>query len=206
MPANLNALIRYKTINSRLFGGRRKWSIQELIDACSEVLAEARGRYDAVSERTIRDDIRIMRSDILGFNAPIKQERGLYFYSDPQFSILNNKITDAGLADKIYLFLISLRAESRNPELETILEQLCELTQRSYDGPIISKDNDPDNLRIMLRRVSKDDGCFESDPPFSETIKFRINENPSIVPKVKENNYLKESLSWGVIFKWINRG
>ena len=101
MPANLNALIRYKTINSCLSGGRRRWSIDELRERCSEALAENRGRYTTVSERTIRDDIRVMRSDILGFNAPIRQEGGLYFYSDPGYSILSLRITDAGLAEQI---------------------------------------------------------------------------------------------------------
>ena len=97
MPANLNALIRYKTINSCLFGGKRRWSIQELIDACSEALAGDRGRYNPISERTVRDDLRVMKGDILGFNAPIVQEKGLYFYSDSQYSILSIKITTCSI-------------------------------------------------------------------------------------------------------------
>jgi hypothetical protein len=97
--------------NSCLFGSRRKWSIAELGDACSDALAESRGHYKPVSKRTLQDDIRIMRSDILGFNAPIEQYKGLYFYSDPHYSILNLSITDAELADKIYNFLIRLRGE-----------------------------------------------------------------------------------------------
>jgi hypothetical protein len=43
-------------------------------------------------------------------------------------SILNLSITDAGLADKIYDFLVRLRCELKPPELEIILEQLCSLT------------------------------------------------------------------------------
>ena len=46
----------------------------ELIDACSNALDETRGRGIRISERTIRDDLRVMRSDILGFNAPIVQK------------------------------------------------------------------------------------------------------------------------------------
>jgi hypothetical protein len=87
MPANLNALIRCKTINSCLFGGKRKYDIGELIEACSEALSEARGRTTKISERTIRDDIHVMRSEILGFNAPIEQKDGLYFYSDPKMHV-----------------------------------------------------------------------------------------------------------------------
>lgn len=144
MPANLNALIRYKTINSCLFGGRRRWSIRELIDECSEALGDARGRYEAVSERTIREDIHIMRSDILGFNAPIEQKNGLYYYSDSGYSIVTLRITDSGLADRIYSFLISLRAEIKHPELEAILKQLCVLTNREYQGLQVPSDNRSD--------------------------------------------------------------
>jgi hypothetical protein len=124
MPANLNALIRYKTLNSCLFGGRRKWTIDELVNACSAALADARGRYEPISERTVRDDIRVMRSDILGFNAPIKQQGGLYFYSDPRFSILSINITDNDLTDRIIRLLLELRTEVTHPEIEIILKKL----------------------------------------------------------------------------------
>jgi len=139
MPANLNALIRYKTINSCLYGGRRRWSISELIRACSEALAEARGRYDPVSERTIRDDIRVMRSDILGFNAPIKQKKGLYYYSDPGYSIMSVSITDSGLAEQIIKLLTDLRPEVSHPELEKVLERLMKLTGKEYVKPAVKE-------------------------------------------------------------------
>jgi len=128
MPANLNALIRYKTINSCLKGGRKKWSIGELIDACSEALAESRGRYESVSVRTVRDDIRVLRSDILGFNAPIEQNKGLYFYSDPDYSIMSVSITDSDLASQIIDLLSELRAIVNHPQLEAILDKLRHLT------------------------------------------------------------------------------
>ncbi len=44
MPVSLNVLIRYKTINSLLYGGIRKYDIYKLIDACSDAFYEARGR------------------------------------------------------------------------------------------------------------------------------------------------------------------
>jgi len=134
MPANLNALIRYKTINSCLSGGRRRWSIDELRERCSGALAENRGRYGSVSERTIRDDIRVMRSDILGFNAPIKQEAGFYYYSDPEYSILSLRITDEGLAVQILELLMKLRGMANHPEMEIIIERLCRLTGRENES------------------------------------------------------------------------
>ena len=62
MPTNLNALIRYKTIDRCLQNKQRNHDIKMLIEACSKALAEFRGIYKSIGERTIRDDIRIMRS------------------------------------------------------------------------------------------------------------------------------------------------
>jgi hypothetical protein len=132
MPANLNALIRYKTINSCLYGGRRRWSIRELIEKCSDALAEYRGRYEPVSERTIRDDIRVMRSEILGYNAPIAQQKGLYYYSDPDYSIMTISFTDSGLIERIIKFLGEIKPEVSHPELEIILEKLTNLKKEDY--------------------------------------------------------------------------
>jgi len=128
MPSNLNALVRYKTINSCLYGGRRKWSIDELIDACSDALGESRGRYERISERTIRDDLRVMRSDILGFNAPIKQEKGLYYYDDPHYSIMSIGITDLALVERIIKMLLDIRDEVKHPELEIVLQRLLKIS------------------------------------------------------------------------------
>lgn len=124
MPTNLNALIRYKTINSCLYGGRRHWSLDELIDACTAALGESRGKKQAVSERTLRDDIRVMRSDILGFNAPIAQKDGLYYYSDKHYSIMSVGLSDPGLVERIIKLLSELGQKYPHPEIELILERL----------------------------------------------------------------------------------
>ena len=165
MPANLNALIRYKTINSCLFGGKRRWSIDELRERCSETLAENRGKYTGVSERTIRDDLRVMRSDILGFNAPIKQEGGLYFYSDPGYSILSLRITDAGLAEQIFSLLMKIRGRESHPELEIILQRLCGLLGKEY-VPIYLK-----SYKVELSEISTQDIIM---PSLEEDVNYSL--------------------------------
>lgn len=85
MPANKNALIRYKTIDNCLRNRYRRWTLQDLVDACSEVLYEMEGIDNGVSVRTIQGDIQMMRSDKLGYNAPIEvYERKYYRYSNPR--------------------------------------------------------------------------------------------------------------------------
>lgn len=188
MPANLNALVRYKTINSCLHGGRRKWSIEELIDACSDALAESRGRYEPVSERTIRDDIRVMRSDILGFNAPIEQMKGLYFYSDPGYSIMSISITDSGLATKIINLLLVVRTTVKHPELESILEKLMEMT----GGCEVNEE--------PKKRVIGDSKDYSHDLPAPSSI-CEV-ESGSTNPKLKFG-IQKSGLTWADVLKVI---
>lgn len=88
MPANKNALIRYKTIDNCLRNQYRRWTIQDLVDACSDALADAEGIYKGVSLRTVQADLQLMRSDKLGYNAPIEVYDNKYYrYADPDYSI-----------------------------------------------------------------------------------------------------------------------
>ena len=71
MPANRNALIRYRTIDNCLRNRFRKWTLNDLIESCSDALYEYEGIDKGVSRRTVQADIQVMRSDKLGYNAPI---------------------------------------------------------------------------------------------------------------------------------------
>ena len=111
MPQNLNALIRYKTIDRCLRNRFKPCTIEVLIETCSEALGEARGVYRKVSERTIRDDLRVMRSDSLGFEAPINVKDGVYFYDDPEYSIFNVPIREKEVLEKVLKVLIDNRKQ-----------------------------------------------------------------------------------------------
>ncbi len=88
MPANKNALIRYKTIDRCLRNRYRRWTLGDLVEACSDALYEMEGILGGVSVRTIQSDIQIMRSDKLGYNAPIEVYDGKFYrYADTDYSI-----------------------------------------------------------------------------------------------------------------------
>lgn len=88
MPANKNALIRYKTIDRCLRNRYRRWTLDDLVDACSDALYDMEGITKGVCTRTVQMDIQIMRSDKLGYNAPIEvYDRVYYRYADPDYSI-----------------------------------------------------------------------------------------------------------------------
>ena len=95
MPVNKNALIRYKTIDRCLRNRYRRWTIDDLTEACSEALYEMEGIAKGVSLRTVQGDLQIMRSDKLGYNAPIEVYEKIYYcYSDPDYSISDMPLTD----------------------------------------------------------------------------------------------------------------
>ena len=96
MPANKNALIRYKTIDRCLRNRYRRWTIDDLTEACSDALYEMEGIRKGVCVRTVQLDLQIMRSDKLGYNAPIEvYDRIYYRYSDPDYSITDMPLTEA---------------------------------------------------------------------------------------------------------------
>ncbi len=98
MPVNRNALIRYRTIDKCLQNRRRKWLIEDLINACNDALYEYEGIDKSVSMRTIRLDLNAMRSDKLGYNAPIiVNNKKYYSYDDPDYSIANIPLTTQDL-------------------------------------------------------------------------------------------------------------
>ena len=95
MPANKNALIRYKTIDNCLRNTYRRWTLNDLVDACSDALYDCEGISKGVSVRTVQMDLQTMRSDKLGYNAPIEvYDQKYYRYSDPDFSIMNMPMSE----------------------------------------------------------------------------------------------------------------
>lgn len=98
MPANRNALIRYKTIDQCLRNRRKRWTLEMLLDAVSDALYEYEGIDKGISRRTIQGDIQMMRSDKLGYNAPIIiKEKKYYTYEDPEYSITNKPLSEQDL-------------------------------------------------------------------------------------------------------------
>ncbi|PQA90475.1 Predicted DNA-binding transcriptional regulator YafY, contains an HTH and WYL domains [Chryseobacterium piscicola] len=88
MSSNKNALIRYKTLDKCLKNKYTKYTLEDLMNECSEALFEFEGKESFVSKRTIQLDLQNMRSEKLGYEAPIEvYERKYYRYSDQEYSI-----------------------------------------------------------------------------------------------------------------------
>ncbi len=127
MSINKLALIRYKTIDNCLQNRFRKWTLDDLIEACSEALYEYEGITDGISKRTIQLDIQTMRSEKLGYNAPIVvTDRKFYSYSEKGYSITNTPITkqDLSTLNEVALILKQFSGFDHFKELEGMVTRL----------------------------------------------------------------------------------
>ena len=149
MPANRNALIRFKTIDQCLQNRFRRWTLEDLIEACSEALYEYEGIDKGVSRRTVQADIQMMRSDKLGYNAPIVVvERKYYTYEDPEYSITNMPITDQDLSklQEAIQFLKQFQGFSHFRELDGMVQKLEGhiYAQKTRQRPVIDFERNED--------------------------------------------------------------
>jgi predicted DNA-binding transcriptional regulator YafY len=127
MPVNRNALIRFRTIDNCLRNRQRRWKLEDLIEACSEALYEYEGIDKGVSKRSIQMDIQMMRSDKLGYNAPIiVLEKKYYTYEDPDYSITNIPLTDQDLGKltEVVEILRQFKGFSHFQELSGMVQRL----------------------------------------------------------------------------------
>lgn len=151
MPVNRNALIRYRTIDNCLRNRARRWTLEDLIDACSEALYEYEGIDKGVSRRSIQMDIQMMRSDKLGYNAPIVVlEKKYYTYEDPDYSITNIPLTDQDLGKltEVVEILRQFKGFSHFQELSGMVQRLENKihSARTKQDPVIDFEKN-ENLR-----------------------------------------------------------
>ncbi|WP_420575060.1 helix-turn-helix transcriptional regulator [Kordia sp.] len=151
MAINKNALIRYKTIDKCLQNKYRQWTLNDLIEACSDTLHEYEGREINVSRRTVQLDIQMMRSDKLGYNAPIVvYDRKFYKYEDEDYSITDIPLTenDMNVLSETVEMLKQFKDFSLFSELGGIIQRLEDkvYTEKTHQASIIHLDKN-ENLK-----------------------------------------------------------
>ncbi|MDD6356580.1 MAG: WYL domain-containing protein [Bacteroidales bacterium] len=155
MPANKNALIRYKTIDNCLRNPYRKWTLDDLVDACCDALYDMEGITKGVSVRTVQNDIQMMRSDKLGYNAPIEvYEHKYYRYADKDYSIMQMPMSqnDFEVMQEAVDMLRELEDFGQFREMTDVVSRLQDklaITKHNRK-PIINFDSVPDLKGLQL--------------------------------------------------------
>lgn len=151
MAQNKNALIRYKTIDKCLQNQYRTWTLEDLMEACSEALYEYEGRENPVSKRTVQLDIQLMRSEKLGYNAPIVvYDKKFYRYEDEDYSITDIPLTetDINVLTETVSMLKQFKDFSLFSDVSDILQRLEDkiYAEKSNTQPVIHLDKN-ENLK-----------------------------------------------------------
>lgn len=170
MASNKNALIRYKTIDYCLRNNFKKWTLDDLIEACSDALYEYEGKDVNVSKRTIQLDIQLMRSDKLGYNAPIEvYDRKYYKYSDSEYSITNIPVTDNDV--KVMNEAIQLLRQFKDFSL---FKEMNGVLQRLEDSVYSSQENKKSIIHLDKNEQLK--GLEFIDPIYSAIQQKKVIE------------------------------
>ncbi len=151
MALNKLALIRYKTIDQCLRLRHRKWTLEDLMEKVSDALYECEGIKNGISKRTIQGDIQLMRSNKLGYNAPIVVlQRKFYTYEDPHYSISNSPIS-VGDMQKMKEAVEVLKHVSGFSSFD----ELSDIVARLEDSIHTKKDNAPSIIQMENNNLLK---------------------------------------------------
>ncbi len=140
MPKNKNASYRYRLIDYYLKGGK-KWAFESFKNRIGERLCEEFGVEALVTQRTIENDIMLMRKEPPeGFGAPIVRKMKQIYYNDVKYSIHNMPLiaSDAKVIQEAVAMLEQFQGLPHSGELMTLLQKIkrqlpFELSERKTD-------------------------------------------------------------------------
>ena len=200
MAQNKNALIRYKTIDKCLRNRYRKWTLNDLIQACSDALYEYEGKDVNVSKRSVQLDIQLMRSDKLGYNAPIVvYDKKYYKYADENYSITNIPITenDMNVLSEAVEMLKQFKDFSLFSELGGIIHRLEDKvhTEKTKQESIIHLDKNEnlkglEHLDVLYQAILKEICLTISYQSFKAREESKIDIHPYILKEYNNRWFL----------------
>ncbi|MBV8325585.1 WYL domain-containing protein [Chryseobacterium sp.] len=166
MSSNKNALIRYKTLDRCLKNKYRRFTLEDLIDECSEALFEFEGKESYVSKRTVQLDLQNMRSEKFGYEAPIEvYERKYYRYSDPDYSIHNISVNESDLKamNNAVQILKQFKDFSMFKEMNGVIQKLEDSIHATSQKSIIHLDKNEqlkglEHIDILYESISNKKG------------------------------------------------
>lgn len=165
MPSNRHALIRYQVIDTCLRNRARTWTLEDLIDRVSDALYEYEGSREGVSRRTVQADLQAMRSEKLGYNAPIVvRQRKFYTYEDPDYSISKRPLAAADL-ERLGQAIDVLRQMSGFAQFD----QLAHLVQK-LEGHIQDRTR-PGTSRVDFERNDQLHGLAHLSPLYEAVMR-----------------------------------
>lgn len=179
MSINKNAYLRYQVLDKCFSNKYRMYFIDDLLDEVNKALEEFNGDGSKVERRQLFDDIKFMESEA-GFSIPlerIRQGKKVYYrYSEPEFSIKNQKISDDEVETINSALMVLLRFRGI-PQFEWVNEIFPKL-QSAFQGEefkeVISFDQNEylvglDNLPTLYKSITNKSALIIEYQSFKDT-------------------------------------
>jgi len=129
MATNKHALIRYQALDKCFRNFSKRFYIIDLVEACSDALAQYDYNSNGIQTRQVYEDIRFMESE-QGWEIPLEKHKDgkktFYRYSDPHFSI-NKQPLSENEKHRLKETLITFSRFKGMPQFEWIEEMIIRL-------------------------------------------------------------------------------
>lgn len=125
-----------------------------------------------------------LRSDILGFNAPIKVENGIYIYSDIDYSIFTIQIKEIDLLKEIIKLLLDEKKNIVNKDVNILLLKISKIVGEPLPISEIKLEGKLDLIQFEKKKFSKiGPRKFEILKSTTEECNQSKRKRPRIKPK-----------------------
>ncbi len=129
MATNKHAAIRYNALDRCFSNRNRRYTFEDLREVCREAIYMEYGDKTGISTRTLREDIRFMKSEE-GWSAPIVSRKDggkpYYIYEDTDFTIKEQKLSPTE-TEQLKNTLITLSRFKGLPQFEWMNEVVARL-------------------------------------------------------------------------------
>ncbi len=200
MSINKNAYLRYQVLDKCFSNKYRMYFIDDLLDEVNKALEEFNGDGSKVERRQLFDDIKFMESEA-GFSIPlerIRQGKKVYYsYSEPEFSIKNQKISDDEI-DTINSALMVLLRFRGIPQFEWVNEIFPKLQSAFQDKEpteVISFDQNEylvglDYLPTLYKSITNKSALIIEYQSFKDTKPKQLTIHPYYLKQFNKRWFL----------------
>ncbi len=179
MSINKNAYLRYQVLDKCFSNRYRMFFIDDLLDEVNKALEEFNGDGSKVERRQLFDDIKFMESEA-GFSIPlerIRQGKKVYYrYSEPDFGIQNQKISDDEIEtiNSALMVLLRFRGIPQFEWVNEIFPKLQSAFQDKEPTEVISFDQNEylvglDKLPTLYKSITNKSALNIEYQSFKET-------------------------------------
>jgi len=189
MPLNKIALIRYKTIDQCLRNRNRNWTLDDLIEACSEAVNKAEGTNKGASKRTVQGDLQLMRDPKMGYHAPITViAKKYYTYADANYSITRQAISkqDEGMIQEAVDFMKHLQDFDHFKAYDGVVKELENILNKKDKELVLEEKSILENFKE--EKIIEPNPFEEKQPEKSIFGENSIQQNIFEQSKVEQKN------------------